>query len=887
MPYEPKGTVALYQGVPCDSVVFVRRRGIAADRTLITIPAGEWSKLVVADFTRDQLKKRPAVEVPDRLSTAFDVSAVQKPLELPTKLEGEGTLVLAEASDRKVAIAGLVVIKVETDQVNADGTGFVKLDLVDERFFWSRGILRRFSFNELREDGTTSKDTLKPDGERWTLGDVLRENVLPSLWRKPEAGFVTSGFSAAREVAFPYLGRAARALSQLGELAGATDPCLSNSGQVSLYKPGEGLLGEAKEGEPVNTVEIPPDVIKDADQRGRRYVLEKGWPEECFVFVGRERVASVAVDGWEPVIVQDGRPYFLSEELVRALTKGKKGLAWLQKFVLLPSADQGVEGVDDRVLKLFREQAYRLWRLPGVETVGKVSKEDLEAALQLPKDDPARQALEAQGEAGYYTGSPGQNAHLLPLLERAETVSGRRTPVTVEAYSFETKRARLRATTSGAALIAVREKQAEIRRSVRSADLSGSKRDPFSYASPPVIDSDSGIVRLFGGGKVDGLSLSEMLGGSVPPGVDVEAVERYMREQRRVDLIRQTNPDLARRYEQSLSEEAKALTESGDGTADESLRLAKTLVGFEKEAAKDTAAEDLIPGADEQAGLRGKFRQQFSSQAAQQAGQSAKRAERARRQRTSRQEAGVGPQRLQGPAFLQPKARAVDTGARVYSAELGIVRTSFLAGHPREPEVHVPTMTSLQPLPVRVIFGAKLRPQIDRPQPKPSDRPRTGSVSPQEFTHKTLGLFYEGPFRLDHVIPKVLGEESSYYVSAWTRTALGRVEVTALEQVPWDRATRVDVRWQELVALNGSSNRDQLDKAAKEAAVERSKTEETIRSEDLTLVGPWNVQCDGLISRVEIRMERENDAPCGFTTKVTVGGKGSTDPTSTRTRTRS
>lgn len=878
MAYLPQGTHASYQGVPCDSVRFVRRRGITADVTTVTIPAGRWQDLVLEDLSRAQLAKRPTLEIPEDLPLAFQGDVASgAPVELPSKLQGEGTLVMAENAEHVVSVPGLVVTRVETDQIGEDGSGFVRLTLVDERFFWARGILQRFSFNQLRLDGTVRKDTLKeePEGERWTLGEVFEQHVLPSMWRKPSAGWVTASVAnTSREVGFPYLGRASLALQALAELGGATEPCLSLEGQVSLYAPGEGFLGHAVKGEPVNTQKIPEEFYADEEGRGRHYVIEKNFPEECFVFVGQERVATVAVDGWEPVIMIDGRPAFLSEELVNDLTKGArggpKGLAWLQKFVLLPSPDRGVRGVDDRVLKLFSEEAYRLWRLPGVETVGEVSAEDLEAAAQLPESDPARQALEAKGRAGYYTGNPGQNAHLLPLLDRAETAGGRRAPVTVEAYSFEPKRRKFETTAVDQALFDVRRVQQEIRTAAATLASARGESNVFGIANPAAY---SDVISNF-----SGLSLRDFVDGApLPTFVDRERVESYMRELRRAELLKAQSSDLAQRYERTLAEEAKALTEGGASPgAEAEFELARKLINLERQAAEGAKGVSIKEQLKRESGRQ-------AAEAIRQAGEKVRRATEEANANTA---AGLAPKQLQGGVFLQPKPRTADSGARVVSAELGIVRTSFLAGHPREPEVHIPSMTSLQPLPVRVLFGATLRPQIDRPQPKPSGRPTTGTGL-QDFVHKTLAAFYQGPFKLDHVIPKALSERAAFYVSAWTRTAAGKVEPTSLEQVPWDRASKVVVRWRELVPLSGQSNKADLDEQARRAAVERSKTPDTTRSENLTLVGPWPVQCDGLISRVEIRMERVSEAPCGFTTEVTIGGDGSTNPTATRTRTRS
>lgn len=911
------GTHASYQGIPCAAVRFVRSRGYGADRSQVTLPLSRFG----ADFRAlaaqaAQLQQQPPVELPENLAESFgDVERSPIPLgDLPDELRYEGTLVLSEDGEQVVTVPGLVVTRAETEQDDdTGGPAFVRLTLMDWRLFLSRGALGRWSFNALRQDGAVSTDTLKPDGTPYSLADVAQE-VAAGLWRKPTLEVPEGWAGLSREVVWPAWQRSVTALAELAELGGASEPCLRLDGVLALHMAGKGVLGYAPGGKGPNSQPIPKEYWLDEDGRGQAWTIEKAWPDEFLLFVGRPRVASVALDLWEPVLLIEGSPFFLSEELVRLLTGDRYGLVWLQKWVLLPGSDQDAIGVDDRVVELFREQAYRLWRLPGAEKVkldGKAEDplafaRELEARAERLARDAAAQAgapVEGAGsdaalaealakvakvgesaQRGFYTGEPGANAHLLPLLYRAETASGRRLPVTVEAWGWELKRRKFDVAEGTAKLEEVRRRQQQIRRDTLTlASGAGNplarRRDPFSGV-PPVIDTDSALIRELGGGKVRGLTLGDMLGGGLlPAGLDRERIEHYMTELRRVALLNELNPSLGAAYERTLDDEARARSDLGSVDT-ESLALAKKLAGFESEAAKEFVTEDAGGAEDRAESLKGKFFAQFGKQAREAAESAAQEGRKKQRETRARKEAGLGPAKLQGAVFVQNRRRAVDTSARVVSAELGIVRTSGLAGIVRNPGVHDPIQTSLQPMPVRVTFGAELRPRVDRPQGAPIP---TGT----SFGFEAAAAFLEARALAspDNRVPSVLSERESFYASAWRRTGPGAVERVPLDELPLDRATRVPVSWRELVPLTGAGNVGELDEQARRIALDMSRRADEERGRQQSFAGPWPVQTDGLVSRVEIRMETAQGVPCGFTTLVTIGGT-STVPAETGTRER-
>lgn len=222
--------------------------------------------------------------------------------------------------------------------------------------------------------------------------------------------------------------------------------------------------------------------------------------------------------------------------------------------------------------------------------------------------------------------------------------------------------------------------------------------------------------------------------------------------------------------------------------------------------------------------------------------------------------------------------RREDTGAHIYDAQLGIVQTSERAVHveldldafgkldsiPERPTNF--SHAKAVPCPVRVTFGAVVRPRTDRP---PSNRPRTGDHLTTTPADPEAHCQPE-----PNAVPEAVTDEESHYIAAYRRTGRGQGVRVPLEQVPRDQAVRLyDPEMVELVPLEGTGNRPALDEQAERMALTRFLAAEQVITTRTTLARPWPVNCDGLVSNVEIRMRFKDGAPCGFETTVTAGGQ--------------
>ena len=883
-----QGTWASYQGIPCISVVFRRARGAAATLSEVVIPVKSWPTDFAWKLPEASALGRPQAEIPDVTTGLSDER--QAALPLPAGLEYEGTLVLAERSDRVFSVPGLLVVRVQTDTRDDEtGTAIVRLTLADDRLFAGLGVSPRWRWNTLRPDGSKSLDTFKPTGNAYTLEEVARE-LASSAWRSPPIGRVPAAWraaSSAREVQFDPFPAASRALERLAQLGGASALSKHLDGAIGIYRANEGKLGYAPNGQGPNTEDIPPEVIADEGGGGTQDVIESNFPPDFVVVVGRERVATVALDDWEPVVMIEGRPFYLSEELVRYLTGGsitvtpqisiigesfrysvdggRHGLEWLRKWVMLPNADLGAEGVDQDVLRLFADQAWKLWRLPGAEKI----------------------------RDGFYSGETGRNAHLLPMLDRAETRKGSRLPPTVYASSWETKRRNLNATEQQAALSSaaqtISQLQQEITRLLLLRGAGG--RDPLEQQAT-VTGTGAGdniVARQFT--QLEGLTIGDMIGGQeIPPGINVEKLNSRMREFRRIAKLRELDETLAQRYERALLQKVKAQDALSYEEEEATFELAKELVEFER-----TAAE----GATTSGGLRSEYARQFGAQTLNKLRDLARKRALTNRRRQADKEAGRPRGDLLSYVFLRNNIRAADGGARVYAADLGIVQTSQRAGHSERTDVNDPAISAFLPKPVRVFFGAKVRPRVDQPRPStgpraPARRPTTGdqdtiaTVSQLAGNLATLiGQEVEGAVEsasTGDLIPQVLGDEASVYRAAFRRRGREAVPV-ALEDARLNQALKIARPWTELVPLGELGNKGELDEDARKLAAELFKPTDRTRSRNLVIVGPWPINCDGYVSAVEIRSEQSGGAICGFTTRVAVGGDAVVpDDGGTRTR---
>lgn len=864
-------TAITYQGIPCVSVVFRRSRGYRADTSSVVIPINaDPANLRVQSPSDTDLSKRPKLESPSLADLGLEVPQGPQGGGLglipgaDRPLDYEGTLVMAEKIGEqvlKVEVPGLVVIaaEIETRDEAPEGEAvhFLRLTLADERYFWARGVLPRWSFNRQRLDGTIAKDSVRVDGALFKRSEVLKQ-VVKSLWRAPElADAPPRWFDDEREANFPPFAPAVGALEQLCLEGDAEAPCLHlGDGAVAVHEIGDGRLAYAPGGVGVNSEEIPAAFVawEGGTGHGHSHTLEH--VEDYALVVGPPRIATVAIDDLEPVVMIEGQPQYLSEELVRELTGGRKGLKWLRTLVLLGAADAGVAGVAQEIVDLLHSQAYRLWRLPGVELLGSVSKEDAERFAALPADDPRRVAAEAKGKAGFYNGLPGPNAHLLPILPRAETSGGSRESPTLEAPGFKSIRTKFKGDpTALDNLRAARDKLRDAR-----AALAGPRG---IFSGRPQINTVTGNYGTdFGVPGVTQLPLSpgEFNGGELlPPEIDRERLQFYLDRLRRIEAAKSSLGDegsaATEAYAQALAEEAKAL-DAKNGTAKQStmLELAKELVQIEKSKAvgvTSSVREKVNEVGDAKRAIR----------------DAAEKLRPGERERRARERSGLNASNPIGPIEWQNLRRRPVT-ATVESAELGVFSTSEIAGHLENERVHVPSMTSLKPCPVRAIFGAALRPRVDVP-PNASTPKRAGPTGSAQQPSDPPHCEGVGG---DNVIPKALTDQESHFVAAFKRSGTGAVPAV-LSEVPLDRALRIerpDLR--ELVPLKTSGNREALEREAREAAAAIFRRRSEVKAASYVLVGPWPIQCDGVVAGIEIRNEVVEGAPCGFTTTVSVGG---------------
>lgn len=875
------GTWATYQGHACAAVVFRRGRGWAANVSEVVIPVAAFPAGFDWKAAKAELERRPALDLPNVEEGLGD--SPRQGAALATGLAYEGTLVLAESKDRVFAVPGLVVTRVEAEQVGTGGPVFVRLQLADERLFAGFGTLRRWRWNVLLPDGSRSKDTLRPNGAAYVLAEVAEE-VVGGLWRQPELSRTPPDWDTeAREVASPYpFPAASETLERLCTLGEAESPCLHLDGQVGIYRAGEGMLGWAADGKGPNANAIPPEVITDEDGASPGHSIEDQWPAEWMVVTGLERVATVALDNWEPVLMIDGRPYLLSEELVRYLTGGKLtteldpgkpgvartkveggtyGLAWLRKWIMNPNAQLGAGDVTEDVLELLSEQAWMLWRAPRVE----------------------------KHADGFYTGELGANAHLVPLLDRAEVVRDSRRPPTVFAASWELKHRQWGGRVEFSQLTAANLKAAEVLRAVDTFLIARGlgETNPLRNGAPTVTGGGTEgnqVARSLV--QIKGLTVTDMVGGGLlPAGADHELMNQALREYRKIQALREKGmEELASEYERALEERIRAEDALGDGTRALHYQAAKQLAEFERQAAETAFSNDDRNGVD---GIRTIFRRQFAAQVAQILAALGRAATEARRRAESDAEAGRPRGQLREITFIQNNRRRPDAGATVVSRELGVIQTSARAGHAETEDVPDPSLTRFLPKPPRVLFGATLRPRIDVPVgTKP--RVETGGEAAPDDAASLLGQIASeitGDVGFGDFVPIVLSDEESFFAAAFRRTAPGAVEPVELEKLPWDRAISIPRPWRELVPISGPGNRAALEEEARVLATQLSRKRDRVTSASYAIAGAWPVQCDGIVSAVEIRMDQVNGAPCGFTTFVSVGGEATVRPfTGTRER---
>lgn len=928
------GTWIYYQGIPARRCVFVRSRGFQANESFVDIVATQ--RVGIAPPPIGGI-----VQSVSPINGSMGPIKTSQPLAvLPSFLSAEGTLDMGQVVRGnlvRLAVSGLFVARIEVSLEDGFGNpAEYRVWLVDERHFWTRGLLRQWTFNRLRADGLFALDSVK-DANRtpFTLKEVATSYVVAGLFRAPKLSASPDDWATDVKIpAFEPWQSAVSALNRLVTERGTEDPCFRLDRTVALHNAGDGKVGSTKvdstgksDGE--NVDDFVDSSLLWSDGTGHGTTREPGFPEDFIAIRGGERITSVGVDDWEPCLVVSGKPWALNEENIRTLTRGEFGLDWLRRFVLSPNDYEGTEILEEHVLKLLRDQAYRLYRMPGI-----VSKEG---------------------------SGPGPNAHLLPLLPRAELVDGRRKPVTVQSYIFRRLHRPLSDSEASSAhrsvLIALQKIEdlisqraiaagvfggpglqfkAEIDRATPRPDVlklneSGSTGELVPTSSNATIIT-TGMRSTF---REAIFLLTTLVSGE---GLDIEAGKERQREANKAVSagIREANerdvdPDeLAQARKRAATIEF--IKEHVDATlAEEYEKKLKEKLKIEDEANRTTSLLILQLGLDLRALVKNGTRNYENTMilAKNLVLESGKGIRAARRLATLASSAPV--KNRARPCFYHLNVdRTQDNHASVYDKDLGIIRLSTLGGHLTNPDVSDPTLGApLIPCPVRVIFGTVVRPRLDVVQgtPSPSDKTATGvgntkperderarseahaearlMKQPEPPKYVPLGPLEGGLQTLskptspqrevpatapadaderfpnhplpckggDTVVPAVLTDRETWFFAAYQRTGRGTSSlVTDLSKLPLDQIVpiaRPDLV--ELVSLDGSSNAASLREAAKAIADAQFRRADMLDSTHHEVAGPVAVNTDGLVKEVRIASQEEQGALCGFKTIVTTG----------------
>lgn len=838
------GTYISYQGFPGRRCVFRRSRGYSSDWSYVDIPVQQFKG-------KFKFKEPRAGDGPTNFNGVLlgtgakdvpedgKVDAGRAPMEmvaegLAAELDHFGTLTMAEVDqDGRVfrVDVTLYVAKMETvletftvNVVKSNSTGqkvtvaetgslsMLRVHLVDVRYFWTRGVLRQWSFNRWnrhtepsprisveglgeparvpRPVQTFAPDSVDSNGKPFTR-KAIAGRVTSDLFGRPTLAKVPASWDTEFQLGVvnpkvfsfqrPPFESAVSALKALVDGGGVEEPILRLDEQLELREAGDGVIGPMLAGGGPNSnrdtsaiqpsAQGVPDRSIDQNQmsvwnrsaldgfrlwkggEGQSTSREPQYSDDVVVVVGQPIVASVAIDDWEPVLLisKNDLRYLpgtdpkdtvyeilpLNDETVRRLTAigvpanvqktGENsyvpivlGIDWLRMWILAPESNRNDPAVLPGILELFRKQAWRMWRMPGIVNPD---------------------------------GSQGPNANMLPLLPRAELFGGKRMPVTVERFGYAARHHEFTAS--------------EVQNQLDRANTDLLKLEDEIRVAAGIHDPFRAKIewRLFGGANgskpIEGgrafrfnskifISYSVYLEAAKKQGVTLTSSGTLFGLKAAIDKARlfehiadTTTATTAASYEE-LVRRINTLNrvKNGGQPLNEILDVAKKLVLVERNITTlqrgslgrdedDNGLRQLGKRiVDEFPGVRKSERPKTLLEFLENSPAflavvpdivTSDRAFAAARQqlntqKTLHQDGSIGASEYGSPVSYRNLPRLIDGQARVVDAELGIVQTSELAGHLAFERA---TDTEWEgrpfvPRPVRVVFGTQIAPKVQR-----------------------------------------------------------------------------------------------------------------------------------------------------------------------------
>jgi hypothetical protein len=208
--------------------------------------------------------------------------------------------------------------------------------------------------------------------------------------------------------------------------------------------------------------------------------------------------------------------------------------------------------------------------------------------------------------------------------------------------------------------------------------------------------------------------------------------------------------------------------------------------------------------------------------------------------------------------------------ARIVDENLGIIEVlGDLPCWLANTDVQHTASTYLIPVPVRVTFGSFNERDVD----DDAEEPPPPDVQPENvYMVSAAALFGQ----LDseslaaaggvpgHTVPDTIGAKRTEFTFARTQKGSGKL---GQGMRPWRITVDQSPPLRELVRLDGSSNRAELEARAKALAQPLLDVPDDVDSGSVVLVDPHNVACNGRISAVSTRLVKDDNA-FGFVTEV-------------------